>query len=38
MNAACENNSIVKESWNMPERIQQIAQRFKPPVTDDTPF
>ncbi len=38
MEAASENNSIVKKSWNVPERIQQIAQRFKPPVTDDTSF
>jgi len=38
MEAACESNSIVKKSWNVPERIQQIVQRFKPPTSDDSPF
>lgn len=35
---ACESNSIVKNSWHVPERIQQIVGRFKPPTTDASPF
>jgi hypothetical protein len=38
MEAACGKNTIVKNSWNVPERIQQIIQRFKPPKSDDSPI
>lgn len=38
MEAACEENAIVKKSWNVPERVQQIVERFKPPTPNDSPF
>ncbi len=38
MEIAVKKNSQVRNSFDVPERIQQIVQRFKPPVTDDTPF
>jgi hypothetical protein len=38
MEAAVKKNSQVKNSFDVPERIQQIVQRFKPPVTSDMPF
>jgi len=38
LEAACVENSIVKESWYVPERIQKIVQRFKPPTPVDTSF
>lgn len=40
MQAAVKKNDQVSGSFGVPERIQQIVQRFKPPVTegDDVPF
>ncbi len=38
MEAAVKENDQVAQSFGVPERIKQIVQRFKPPVTDDTPF
>ena len=38
LEAACEENSIVKESWYVPERIQKIVQRFKPAPPADISF
>jgi hypothetical protein len=39
MEAACEENTIVKKSWNVPERIKSIVDRFKPPVQkEDVPL
>ncbi len=40
MQAAVKNNDQVAASFGAPERIQQIVQRFKPPVVkdDDVPF
>jgi hypothetical protein len=37
MEAACKDNFQVKQSFSVPERIQEIIQRFKPPVVDDPP-
>ncbi|MGA2542721.1 MAG: toll/interleukin-1 receptor domain-containing protein [Verrucomicrobiota bacterium] len=34
--AACKENAIVKKSWNVPERIQSIVNRFKPPEADES--
>ena len=36
--SAVKENDQVANSFGVPARIQQIVQRFKPPVTDDTPF
>ena len=38
MEAACEENTTVKKSWNVPERIQSIVNRFKSPVVDGSAF
>jgi hypothetical protein len=38
MEAACENNRIVKKSYGVPERIQQLIHRFNPPKPDNSPF
>ena len=40
MEAAAKENDQVANSFSVPERIQQIVQRFKPPVaeSDDVPF
>ena len=38
MEAACKNNEQVMNSFNVPERIQRVIQRFKPGVADDPLF
>ena len=40
MQTAVKKNDQVSGSYGLPERIQQIVQRFKPPATesDDVPF
>jgi hypothetical protein len=38
MEAACEDNAIVKKSWNVPERVQRIVNHFKPPEPDGSAF
>jgi len=38
MEAAVKKNSQVKNSFDVPERIQQIVQRFRPQVAEDMPF
>ena len=38
MEAACNNNEQVTNSFNVPERIKRVIHRFKPTVVDDTPF
>jgi len=38
MQAAMTNNNQISGSFGVPERLQQIIQRFKPPVGNDTPF
>jgi hypothetical protein len=38
LESACAENSIVKESWYVPEQIQKIVQRFKPPTSADISF
>jgi hypothetical protein len=37
MESACEKNTVVKRSWNVPERIQSIVSRFKPPDVEESP-
>ena len=38
MEAACNSNEQVVNSFNVPERIQRVIQRFKPVVADDPVF
>ncbi len=38
MEASCKNNEQVENSFNVPERIQRVIQRFKPVVADEPLF
>jgi hypothetical protein len=36
--AACKDNVQVQQSFGVPQRIQQVIQRFKPTTPEETPF
>jgi hypothetical protein len=37
MESACKDNDQVTQSFGVPERLQKIVLRFKPPATEDAP-